>query len=53
MHKKFSFAVDTLTNSHSSIQHDQLVHVCDIEMVVDVQSLEKSTYLCQYGELIS
>ena len=39
----FCVAVDPQTNLHSLIQHDQPVHVCDIEMGAAVQPLEESS----------
>ena len=41
--KEFSVAVDNQANSHSLIQDDQSVHICDIEKDADVQILEKDT----------
>ena len=41
--QEFSVVVDTQTNLHPSIQHDQPLHVCDMEISVDVQFLEQST----------
>ena len=40
---EFSVAIYTQTNSHSLIQSDHPVHVCDIEMGTYVQPLEEST----------
>ena len=40
--KECSVVVDTQIKLPSSIQHHQLVYVCDIEMGPDVQTLEES-----------
>ena len=44
--QEFSVALDSQTNLHLSIHHDQLVYVCDIEMGAAVQPLEESTSFC-------